>query len=723
MHQSRMLVRPAGLKRAIASLLALPLLLALVAARAPARAADASDMRPEPAAWTVLGADTKAGPTRDEGWSRNGRPALDYRYAVGKGQLSLLVLPTPAAVLAKAGGLSFSVKASHMTNLGLSLEEQGGGRWTVPIVLNANQWQTIEIAFDDFVLSTGGDAPADNNGKLDLDRVQRIAIVDVGAMLSSSSSDVMRLFGIEGGARRLVIDDLMFTPPKARNSAAAAAAGAAGPAALPSLDGFGQPLAPWWAFGAGRIEPGASAPLTQPGLTVDYQKRTGAVMSLIRPVPVGALAGAGGIDVSLASRVKTTLVLKLEQSDGDKFERSFDVAGTSALQTERLSFADFKRSDDSRSRSTRPDPAKASSLILLDVGGLFASKGDNRLWVQRVAAAGAPSIEAARSRAPPASAIATASVDMPGWSRWTKRVLPIHSGTFSLVGDPSVMRDGPLYRMFYSCFDPKRKGPAVCQATSPEGTDWVDVAVSGPLPGRMIETRAGKWDDTHETPYAMKYRGEYLLYFSGYRDKGGFFKSFPAHLGLAVSRNGVNFERVGDEPILKGTPGGYDSDAVFSPSIVEYQGGLVMLYTGYCFDTCKREKGVYLMAATSTNGRDWVKREAPVMSKADLPKTKDGAAEAEIVKGPDGNYYLFMSLLYDEGHEIGVARSSSPFGPWDIAPEPIVRRSAGGFDDIGPIAPSVLIEGDKVRMWYHGFSKRKTIQIGYAEAPWPLRLK
>jgi len=35
----------------------------------------------------------------------------------------------------------------------------------------------------------------------------------------------------------------------------------------------------------------------------------------------------------------------------------------------------------------------------------------------------------------------------------------------------------------------------------------------------------------------------------------------------------------------------------------------------------------------------------------------------------------------------------------------------------------VLIEGDKVRMWFHGFSKRKTIQIGYAEAAWPLRSK
>ena len=66
----------------------------------------------------------------------------------------------------------------------------------------------------------------------------------------------------------------------------------------------------------------------------------------------------------------------------------------------------------------------------------------------------------------------------------------------------------------------------------------------------------------------------------------------------------------------------------------------------------------------------------------------------------------------------------SPFGPWVVNPLPIVKRPAEqkGFDDVGPIAPSVLIEDGKVRMWFHGFSKRKSIEIGYAQAPWPLKL-
>ena len=703
--------QPSPLRRLIGALAWLAFLTAMPS---QAQLAPQAISKPEPGAWSVLGAGAQAGPTRDAGWSRGQGPALDYRYQVGKGQVSVLVLPIERAALARAGGLSFAAKASHMTNLAVSLEEPSGARWTSPVLLNADQWQNVQIPFDDFVLASGSDASAVTTGRLDAARIQRLTIVDTGAMLVSASSDVMRLFGIQSGSRRLVVDELTFTGTPTRDAAQAGAR---------PLDGFGRPTLPWSAFGADRAEPSTAAPLTQAGLVVDYRKQTGLVTSLLRQLPASALAGADGVELSLASRVKTSLVLKLEQSDGDKFETGFELPGDGALHSLRLKLADFKRSDDSRSRSAKVDAAKVSTLMILDIGGLFASKGDNRLWLQRVAAIGTPANAVAGDTRAPVAAL-TARADVPGWSSWSKRVLPVHAGASSLVGDPSVMHDGSVYRMFYSCYDPRRKGPAVCQGTSIDGIDWRDVAVSGPLPGRMIETRPGQWDDTHETPFAMKFRGEYLLYFSGYRNRGGFFKSFPAFLGLAVSRDGVKFERVGDEPILKGTPGGYDSDAVFSPSIVEHEGQLVMLYTGYCFDTCKRDKGVYLMAATSSNGRDWVKRDKPVMSKADLPKTKDGAAEAEIVKGPDGLFYLFMSLLYGEqGHEIGVARSTTPYGPWDIAPEPIVRKSANGFDDIGPIAPSVLIEGDTVRMWFHGFSKRKTIQIGYAEAAWPLRWK
>jgi hypothetical protein len=111
-----------------------------------------------------------------------------------------------------------------------------------------------------------------------------------------------------------------------------------------------------------------------------------------------------------------------------------------------------------------------------------------------------------------------------------------------------------------------------------------------------------------------------------------------------------------------------------------------------------------------------------------MPWTRDTVAEAAVVRGPDGKYYLFFSGLVfkpKETHMIGIAQGDTPFGPWDIDPEPIVKPSgkAGAFDESKVIAPEVLIDGDTVRMWYHGFASNNTISMGYAEAKWPLRVK
>ena len=339
---------------------------------------------------------------------------------------------------------------------------------------------------------------------------------------------------------------------------------------------------------------------------------------------------------------------------------------------------------------------------------------------------------AARSKAGPniktvtpttASSGVTASFDAEGWARWQRRSAPVYSGPYALVGDPSILRDGSLLRMFHTCYDVVRQGPAICQVTSTDGYSWAPVPVQDALPGRMLHTRPGKWDDTHETPLAIKFKGEYLLYYAGYQNRGGHLASLPIQIGLATSIDGEHFSLASDEPVLSVSSAGMDSDAVFSPTIIEHEGGLVMLYTAYCLDTCTQDKGVYVMAATSADGRTWSKISRPVISRVELPPGVQDIAEVHVAQGPDQQYYLFATYLYaaGQGHEIGIGRAATPYGPWQLSSVPVVRRVPDGFDDIGPIAPTVLMENGTVRMWFHGFSSVPQAQIGYAEAPWPLR--
>ena len=110
---------------------------------------------------------------------------------------------------------------------------------------------------------------------------------------------------------------------------------------------------------------------------------------------------------------------------------------------------------------------KVTQLNLVEAGGLRL--GRNQLWLADVSAEGA---DLAASKPAPGRAAEPATDATAGWSRWTKRLRAVRSGPYSLVGDPSVMRDGKMLRMVYNCFDPKRKRGAICESTSADGLDW-----------------------------------------------------------------------------------------------------------------------------------------------------------------------------------------------------------------------------------------------------------
>ncbi|MEP7300060.1 MAG: hypothetical protein ABI699_00910 [Caldimonas sp.] len=676
------------------------------------------------APWVVLGDGGRIEQASDAVDGTTRRPVMAYRYEMAQGRVQLLTLPLANSSLAAADVLSFRAKPSDLVSLVISIEEQGGGRWTASVLLPPDRWNAVRLALDDFVLATDPGDPADPNARLDMDRIKQVSIVDAAAFVAATSPDAMRYFAIQGRPRSLLLADVAFLATGNRAGAG------------DSLDGFSAPQAMWMVLGANAVDYAAVPPLATRGLSVRYERAAGNALSMMRRVPRGVLGGADSLTFDIASAGRSDLMVKVEQANGGKFEAPLQLAGDPAVRGYALRTRDFKASDDSRKDVTRLDWAEVTQLMLVDATG--SPRGANQLWLARVSS-NAPAGQRAAGRAAPApdgggaaaapslakaGAVPTISVSTPGWSTWTKRLGSIHTGPVSLVGDPSVMRDGAILRMIYNCFDASRKRGAVCQATSTDGFVWSDLPMNDSVPGRMIKTRPNLWDDAQETPFMIKFNGEYLLYFIGYRDRGGFIKSFPAHVGFAVSRDAVNFERPILAPVLQTTPGGYDNDAISSPSVVEYQGKLVMLYTAHCWTRCPNGIGMTLMSATSTDGRTWVKGDKPVLTKVDFPKAKDGIAEAEVSRGPDGQYYLFYSLFYgDIGHEIGVARAPSPFGPWDIDPNPIIRKSKSGFDSVGPIAPTVVYEADRVRMWFHGFSAHKTIEIGYAEAPWPLRLK
>jgi hypothetical protein len=185
--------------------------------------------------------------------------------------------------------------------------------------------------------------------------------------------------------------------------------------------------------------------------------------------------------------------------------------------------------------------------------------------------------------------------------------------------------------------------------------------------------------------------------------------------------------------------GFYDDYMLASPTIAVVNGTLYMVYAGHCnkpagytpllprWETCPGNSGVFLLGATSTDGRHWHKRPTPVL--APMPRlawTRNGVAEAELVAAPDGWFYLFFTGLGPQnGRAIGVARSRAPFGPWEVDPKPLLSGRPSPLASTHEVlAPAVRIEPSRGRalLWFNGTNRAELgWDIYVATAPWPLR--
>ncbi len=305
--------------------------------------------------------------------------------------------------------------------------------------------------------------------------------------------------------------------------------------------------------------------------------------------------------------------------------------------------------------------------------------------------------------------------------RFIKQPNPVWEG-IPVAGDPTVLRDGDTLRMYYtSLFLSDTLGKLVISgAKSTDGLTWQIMDGSLTEESIALDYRPNKWDKHLETAEVIKSGNEIFMYYSGYPVESQELGTTVANgeIGLASSIDGITFERIKSEPILtRGTPDEKDFNALFSPTVIYDNGTYYMLYTGWCIDNCNKPF-IGLLGAISSDGINWVKQQEPILfgDQVNLEWVGFTLAEADLVKGPDNKYYLFFT----GENGIGVAKSDQPFGPWKVYPNPILVNEQS-WESSEIVAPSVIIENGKVRLWYMGVvGLFEDFSIGYAEADFPL---
>jgi len=309
-----------------------------------------------------------------------GMGALQFDYTLKQGEFAALLLPTPDGALTKMKSLHFWIKADHTTSFIIQLQEKEGGRYNASFAVTQGKWQQVDLASSDFSLDESKDAPKDPDGKLDLDKVENLAISDFGIFFSQLPDQVQTFLDFQPGARTLYLDEFVVNET-------------ALPDSRPTengeliLDKFLRPQVGW--LGAGNVSLALSndKPLTGPGLKASYIQKQMKLEALIKQIPKGALAHAKNLRFSIASEKPVKLSVQVEEADGGKYFTLVDIPGNREVKEFTLSFTDgFSQTDDSKDPDGKLDLDQVTQILFIDIAGLMGSASDqeNTLWINKL---------------------------------------------------------------------------------------------------------------------------------------------------------------------------------------------------------------------------------------------------------------------------------------------------------------------------------------------------
>jgi hypothetical protein len=139
------------------------------------------------------------------------------------------------------------------------------------------------------------------------------------------------------------------------------------------------------------------------------------------------------------------------------------------------------------------------------------------------------------------------------------------------IASPSVVFDGTQYRMWYAAGGDLQGGPGIGMATSPDGVTWTKSA-SNPvlLPGAPGDSDQDGVGSACVIQDGLSYR----MWYAGWK---------MGHVALcsASSSDGLSWTKDSGNPVLAGgPPGSWNSQGVFTPSVLLENGTFRMWMAG-----------------------------------------------------------------------------------------------------------------------------------------------
>lgn len=229
----------------------------------------------------------------------------------------------------------------------------------------------------------------------------------------------------------------------------------------------------------------------------------------------------------------------------------------------------------------------------------------------------------------------------------------------------------------------------------------------------------GEFDEFGSMPNSIiKHNDEYYLYYCGWNR--GISAQYSWEIGLAKSKDGERFKRVGKGPVIGPTL--YEPYLHACPIVYKFgENDWHMYYLSgirWIKTDAKMESQYLLMHATSEDGIDWKRNAKPIIK----PKVEYESQTSAAVIKIDNKYHMFFSYRYgidfrenrDKGYRIGYA-SSNDLLNWERDDSKAgIDVSDEGWDSSMVAYPHIYKVNEKYIMFYCGnhFGEQG---FGYAE--------
>jgi len=243
--------------------------------------------------WIAMGTNAKVHATRAAGDIKNGKSALAYEYELVPKKFSAAVLPVTEG-LTGMRRLHFWIKSDAATPVGVLLSEKkpGGGDYLAWFWSQKDRWQEVELKPDDFSLNDGPNDPKDDNGKLDLEQVQGIGVIDLAQLLNltADAPNLPLMVTRSSGAHAIYLDDFEVLTD----------GGDKGASGTVMIDDFAAPVPLWMTMGGADLSVSADNPLKQRALRSDYEGTEDKFVILAKRVSNRDLSKCRGLEFDIA---------------------------------------------------------------------------------------------------------------------------------------------------------------------------------------------------------------------------------------------------------------------------------------------------------------------------------------------------------------------------------------------------------------------------------------